>query len=84
MSRTLTAPMVQFSTPSGRKLTVTDSLYSGTAAYAVGDSVDVLFDPVNPMSSSVDTLPSKYFPFMLTLPIVAFATLILGFAAVKK
>ncbi len=78
------APMIQFSTPAGRKLTVTDSLYSSTAAYAVGDAVCILFDPENPTAFFIDALGSKYSPFMFTLPMTAFVTLILGFAAFKK
>lgn len=60
-------PIVEFSLPSGEKITFTSSYGTRPASHKIGQSVTVRYDPDNPQSADIDSTVSFWlFPGILT------------------
>ncbi len=80
-------PVVEFTTKAGQVVSYDSNVCSSPAAYAVGDKVDVYYDPQNPQNARLNTFWSQNLSslslFCLGLPFLLIG-LFLGLAVRKS
>jgi hypothetical protein len=80
----LFAPVVRYTTTDGKDVEFTGGMWSRPASYAVGDTVEVFFQPGDPHGAEIDTTFSRYAaPAVLGLVGLVFAAAGLLFLVVR-
>jgi len=75
------APVVTFTTPEAQVVTFTATVSSNPSRYEVGDTVPVLYDPLNPVRARLGTLLDLWFWSLL---LVVFGAIFLATSYVQR